>query len=155
MTRKAMNDLKKRRQLQGQLPRDLRTVKAELRKTGKILPPYDRKSDAGPPITPIEYGGLQRAYDHFNRDLFGGALGDLFIVYQRRSHSRGYFSADRFATREGVGGKHELALNPDHFYGRSDEEICSTLVHEICTTGSTRTAPRRSAPITTKNGPRK
>jgi predicted SprT family Zn-dependent metalloprotease len=28
-------------------------------------------------------------------------------------------------------GRHELALNPDHFIGRSDEEICPTLVHEM------------------------
>jgi predicted SprT family Zn-dependent metalloprotease len=142
MTRKALNDLAKRLRREGKLPRDSKEVKAELRKSGKILPPYDRKSDAPeksappPAITPIEYRGLQQAYDHFNQDLFdqllfGDELPDVFITYQRRSHSRGYFSPDRFAARGGVGGKHELALNPDHFYGRSDEEICSTLVHEM------------------------
>jgi hypothetical protein len=25
-------------------------------------------------ITPVEYGGLQEAYDHFNKELFGGKL---------------------------------------------------------------------------------
>ena len=39
-------------------------------------------------ITPVEYGGLQQAYDHFNKELFGGSLSDLFITYQRRSHTR-------------------------------------------------------------------
>jgi hypothetical protein len=82
-------------------------------------------------ITPIEYGGLQVAYDHFNEILFGGALVDTFITYQRHAHSYGYFSPDRFAGRTAVGGRHELALNPDHFIGRIDEQITSTLVHEM------------------------
>lgn len=51
----------------------------------------------------------------------------MFITYQRRSHSRGYFSADRFSGRVDKSGRHELALNPDYFIGRSDEEITSTL----------------------------
>ena len=55
----------------------------------------------------------------------------MFITYQRRSHSRGYFSPDRFSGRVDKSGRHELALNPDHFISRSDEEITSTLVHEM------------------------
>ena len=83
-------------------------------------------------ITQIEYGGLQIAYDHFNRELFDGSLVEVFITYQRKANSRGFFSADRFAARDDdVGQRHELALNPDAFTGRSDEEICSTLVHEM------------------------
>jgi len=35
---------------------------------------YERKFKETPAITPIEYGGLQEAYDHFNRELFGGNL---------------------------------------------------------------------------------
>jgi predicted SprT family Zn-dependent metalloprotease len=30
-----------------------------------------------------------------------------------------------------VDGRHELALNPDHFICRTDAEICSTLGHEM------------------------
>jgi predicted SprT family Zn-dependent metalloprotease len=82
-------------------------------------------------ITPVEYGGLQEAYDHFNTALFGDTLPDVFITYQRRAHSRGYFSADRFSARNGEFGRHELALNPDAFVDRSDEQICSTLAHEM------------------------
>jgi hypothetical protein len=96
-------------------------------------------------ITPIEYGGLQMAYDHFNAALFDGRLVDAFIVYQRRAHSRGHFSPDRFAGRTAVGGRHELSLNPDHFIGRSDEAITSTLVHEMvhCWQEQHGTAPTR------------
>lgn len=83
-------------------------------------------------ITPVEYGGLQQAYDYFNKALFNGGLIDVFIVYQRRAHSRGYFAPDRFSARVGKFGRHELALNPDNFIGRTDKEICSTLVHEQC-----------------------
>ena len=81
-------------------------------------------------ITPVEYGGLQEAYDHFNAALFDGGLPDVFITYKRKANSRGYFSPDRFSGRGIEFGKHELALNPDGFIGQSDEAICSTLVHE-------------------------
>jgi hypothetical protein len=81
-------------------------------------------------ITPIEYSGLQAAYDHFNKALFGGMLPDVFITYQRKARSLGYFSADRFNGRLDKTGRHELALNPDGFVGCSDKEICSTLAHE-------------------------
>ena len=86
-----------------------------------------KKSDA---ITPVEYSGLQAAYDHFNKVLFGGKLPDVFITYQRKARSLGYFSADRFNGRLDKTGRHELALNPDGFINESDMEICSTLVHE-------------------------
>jgi hypothetical protein len=86
-----------------------------------------RKSTA---ITPVEYSGLQAAYDHFNKELFDGKLPDVFITYQRKARSLGYFAADRFNGRLDKAGRHELALNPDGFIGESDKEICSTLVHE-------------------------
>jgi predicted SprT family Zn-dependent metalloprotease/ribosomal protein S27E len=85
-----------------------------------------------PPITPLEYGGLQQAYDHFNKDLFVDAvLPNVLITYQRRAHSSGYFAADRFADRSGKTAEHELALNPDGFINKTDEQICQTLVHEM------------------------
>jgi hypothetical protein len=93
---------------------------------------YERAANRPVAITPVEYGGLQEAYDHFAHELFESGLVDVFITYQRHAHMRGYFSADRFSGREIAFGKHELALNPDTFIGRSDEEICSTLVHEQC-----------------------
>jgi SprT-like family len=92
---------------------------------------YERKPDQPIAITPVEYSGLQEAYDHFNAALFDGRLVDVFITYQRHARSKGYFAPDRFSGRQLAFGKHELALNPDHFIGRSDEEICSTLVHEM------------------------
>jgi predicted SprT family Zn-dependent metalloprotease len=105
-------------------------------KIDRVLEPDTSKetseADKSLAITPIEYGGLQEAYDHFNEALFGGELPDVFITYQRRSHMRGFFGANRFSERGGKSGRHELALNPDHFVDRTDEQICSTLVHEQC-----------------------
>jgi SprT-like family len=92
---------------------------------------YQRVADQPIAITPIEYSGLQEAYDHCNAELFGGSLGDVFITYQRKAHSAGYFSPDRFSGRIGEFGKHELALNPDGFIGQTDEQILQTLVHEM------------------------
>lgn len=82
-------------------------------------------------ITPIEYGGLQEAFDYLNGKLFAGALPDVFITYQRRAHSGGYFSPDRFASRFGKSEHHEIALNPDGFVGKTDEFIVSILLHEM------------------------
>jgi SprT-like family protein len=84
-------------------------------------------------ITPAEYGGLQKAYDFFKEHLFKERwLPDVFITYQRKSGSYGYFSPDRFSDRIGAFGKqHELALNPDGFINQTDEQVCQTLVHEM------------------------
>lgn len=95
--------------------------------------PFDRtiERDSATAITPVEYGGLQKAVDHFKAELFEDALPDVLITYQRRAHSAGYFSPGRFSGRADKPGAHELALNPDVFTGQTDEEICQKLVHEM------------------------
>jgi predicted SprT family Zn-dependent metalloprotease len=90
-----------------------------------------RSSNKPTAITPVEYSGLQEAFDHFNKELFGDALPDVFITYQRKAHSAGYFSADRFSARGGELYHHELALNPDAFISQIDRQICQTLGHEM------------------------
>ena len=96
---------------------------------GTILYRTIQNMDAS--ITQAEYESFQRAYDFFNKELFGDALPPVLVTLQRKARSRGYFSAERFAGRSSRETAHELALNPDHF-GRTDEEILSTLVHEMC-----------------------
>jgi hypothetical protein len=83
-------------------------------------------------ITLKEYQGFQRAYDFFNRELFGGSLPQVLVTLQRHANTRGYFSPERFSGRLTEAAVHELALNPDNFTGRTDEMILSTLVHEMC-----------------------
>ena len=82
-------------------------------------------------ITQAQYEAFQRAYDFFNVELFAGALPNVLVTMQRQAKAYGYFSPERFIGRAGEEVTHELAMNPDHF-GRTDEEILSTLVHEMC-----------------------
>lgn len=83
--------------------------------------------------TRLAYTGLDAAYDHFNRRLFGGELPPCLITMQRHKGSYGYFSGDRFANRAAPKREitDEIALNPEHF-ARPPVEILSTLVHEAC-----------------------
>jgi hypothetical protein len=82
-------------------------------------------------ITPKQYRAFQDAYDYLNAELFGGTLPHVLVTLQRHAKARGYFSADRFQGRTDESAAHELAMNPDSFIGRSDEDICSTLAHEM------------------------
>ena len=84
------------------------------------------------PITAAEYGTLQEAYNYFSV-LFGDdRLPQVLITLQHQRRARGYFSAKKFRHRDKTQEKiHEVALNPDAFTDRTDEEILSTLVHEM------------------------
>jgi predicted SprT family Zn-dependent metalloprotease len=82
-------------------------------------------------ITQTEYGAFQTAYDFFNAELFSGTLPAVLITLQRHSKSYGFLAPEKFIGRSEQAATHELALNPDHF-GRTDEAILSTLVHEMC-----------------------
>ena len=106
-------------------------------------------------ITPAEYNGIQFAFDYFNAALFNRALPDVFITYQRHAHSRGHFAADRFTARFGQFRKDELALNPDAFVDRTDEQIVSTLVHEMVHVWQEILANLDRAATTIKSGPRR
>jgi hypothetical protein len=94
--------------------------------------PASARNSPQSPITAVEYGTLQDAYDHFREALFEGDLPQVLITLQRHPRARGYFSAKSFQSRDKVRGHvHEIALNPDSFNGRTDAEILSTLGHEM------------------------
>jgi len=83
-------------------------------------------------VTFRAYETLQQAYDYFNAVLFDGRLPQVLITLQRRRRTLGYFADRRFRGRGKIRARiHEVALNPDGFVGKSDEEILSTLVHEM------------------------
>jgi predicted SprT family Zn-dependent metalloprotease len=85
------------------------------------------------PPTPVEYGGLQEAFDFLNAKLFDNALPQVFFTYQRKATSGGYFSPDRFSTRADDDERLcEISLNPDGFLNKTDEFIVSILGHEMC-----------------------
>lgn len=77
------------------------------------------------------YGELQVAYDHFNVWLFDQALPTCMITLQREKRTCGYFTADRFADKEGA-IVDEIALNPTFFAVVPMVETMQTLVHEMC-----------------------
>ena len=78
------------------------------------------------------YNQLQKAYNHFNKKLFKGALNDCVITLHRKRGAYGYFWAETWQERSnGKNKTDEIALNPEHFRFRTVEEILSTLVHEM------------------------
>jgi hypothetical protein len=84
-------------------------------------------------ITKSEYTSLQTAFDYFNEYLFGGTLPECLITFQtHHSKAIGFYRPKHFKKR--VDGKiytDEIALNPDWFSGKTNEDILSTLVHEM------------------------
>lgn len=62
--------------------------------------------------TRTTYDALNRAYEHFNERLFGGALPACLITMQRKARAYGYFAGSRFGGREGGEVTDEIALNP-------------------------------------------
>lgn len=83
--------------------------------------------------TKEHYGDFDRAYDFFNRHLFGGTLPRCLITMQRKNRAYGFFSGNRWR-RAGEGPEvitDEIAMNPAHFMHRSTEAVLSTLVHEM------------------------
>lgn len=79
-----------------------------------------------------EYTSFDEAYDYFNAKLFEGKLPLALITLNRKSKAYGYFSPERFISRANGSEKvDEIALNPDGFEVRTDEQILSTLVHEM------------------------
>jgi hypothetical protein len=79
------------------------------------------------------YGELQRAYDHFNKALFGGRLPQALIIVARHKKFYGYFDSKRWHHADDSALRaDEIALNCDHFDTRPIAETLSTLVHEMC-----------------------
>ena len=78
------------------------------------------------------YTSLDAAYDHFNRELFGGQLPACLITMQRHKGAYGYFSGARFISIDDPEEvTDEIALNPAHFAGRPTSATLSTLAHEM------------------------
>jgi hypothetical protein len=71
------------------------------------------------------------AYDFFNERLFANALPGCLLTLQRRRNAYGFHAASRFEQSDGNTQTDEIALNPQHFAGRSPQEVLSTLVHEM------------------------
>jgi hypothetical protein len=80
------------------------------------------------------YDELQRAFDHFNTELFEGRLPQCLITLSRQHDTYGYFSANQFVNlgEEGKGEYcHEITLNPSYFAIRSIPESLSVMAREM------------------------
>lgn len=80
--------------------------------------------------TQTTYEELQTAFEHFNDALFDGQLPFCLITLQREKKTYGYFSSERFVSRDGE-TTDEIAMNPTYFAVCPPEEIMQTLVHEM------------------------
>jgi hypothetical protein len=77
------------------------------------------------------YDDFDQAYAHFNKRLFGGRLPPCLITVRPHRGCYGYFSHQRFGSRDGSETHDEIALNIKTFDQRTPREIMSTLAHEM------------------------
>lgn len=80
--------------------------------------------------TSESYDTLLKAYDYFNRQLFGQQLPEVIITYHRQRKVMGYASIGRWVNQERQ-YVDELAVNPEYFAKYPLIEICQTLCHEM------------------------
>lgn len=76
---------------------------------------------------------LYVAFSFLNAQLFSGRLPSVVITLHRQHNALGYFSPESYVARQEPKAEHahEIALNPDTFKEGTDEEIISTLAHEM------------------------
>lgn len=76
------------------------------------------------------YSAIDRAFTHFNAELFDHRLPDIFFTIHRKRGAHGYFWAEQFKHRDTGEQLDEIALNPETM-GRTPKEVLSTLAHEM------------------------
>jgi predicted SprT family Zn-dependent metalloprotease len=79
--------------------------------------------------TQNQFGAYQSMYDYFNGKLFNGKLAQVLLNFSRKSKAYGFFAPKRWDQGENI--VHEISLNPS-LLKRPIDEVCSTLVHEMC-----------------------
>lgn len=83
-------------------------------------------------VTSKTYNSMEDAFNHFNKTIFNSELPQCLFTMVNHRGAYGYFRREGFADRKkGKEIVHEIALNPFTFKDRTDQEILSTLVHEM------------------------
>ena len=77
------------------------------------------------------YLKLQRAFQKFNEQLFGGSLSNCVITLRANKRTAGYFYKNRFGSKGNDSLYHEIALNPEWFGVMENIDIYQTLTHEM------------------------
>ena len=82
--------------------------------------------------TEEQAAAYQKAFDHFNKTLFGGTLPFAYLNFSRHAGAKGFFSPERWGKAGEDADKrlHGISLNPD-LLRRPPVEYYSTLVHEM------------------------
>lgn len=98
-------------------------------KARKALRSRNQNKDAKP--TDETYSALERAFIHFNKELFEGELPRCLITFQRRRGTFGFFAARKWNSAMGDIAD-EIALNPQYLAEGTLEEALATFTHELC-----------------------
>jgi predicted SprT family Zn-dependent metalloprotease len=81
-------------------------------------------------VTLTQFQALQKIYDHMNRKLFKGELGQCLINLSRKSKAHSFFAPKRWSARGSEERIHEISINPQTI-NRNPIAVISTLVHEM------------------------
>ncbi|WP_417538295.1 SprT-like domain-containing protein [Marinomonas sp.] len=84
-----------------------------------------------PTPTSETYSGLEKAFDHFNLELFALMLPPCLITLQRQKRTSGYYSPRRFLDPKRDVVVDEIAINPHYFAASPLIEVLQTLTHEM------------------------
>lgn len=80
--------------------------------------------------TKEQFTAYQSLYDFFNGKLFAGQLPSVILNFSRHKGMAGFFSKNRWT--KGTTNTHEISINPVMLSASSFQEVCQTLVHEMC-----------------------
>ena len=80
--------------------------------------------------TNAQFAAYRAMWTYFNRVLFAGALGHVFLNFSRSARSLGFFAPDRWKNASDE-MTHEISLNPSYLTRENMKDSASTLVHEM------------------------
>lgn len=78
------------------------------------------------------YNLFECVYEHYNNILFNSMLKSPLITITRKSTVAGYYSPRRWTNFSRTNIVDEISINPEIFSINPIDEICQTLVHEMC-----------------------
>lgn len=79
--------------------------------------------------TSVQFTAYSKAFDYFNRELFGGKLPPVLLNLSRMNKARGFYMSNAWG-RDGA-KLPEISLNPMSLSVRTLKQSMSTLVHEM------------------------